>query len=286
LRGFLSDLERLEMLHEESKGWEQMGAAASSDPAAVRNQKLARFRASKAAKERLAILASKQSKRHGNDDDDDDDGDDDERESALLNIRCCCHVAIDSIRASEQELDMLLQIAKMRRADGSLPPAPTPSEDDPSQGLQMLSLVPDPRRAPPAAPPPGGLSALVSGSNGVVSSGVPSVLEGFRQTNPMSDATSRLSYATAMRQIHTGDIPGLYSFSVEEGLRREEAERAMAEAKRMDQMGERAEQRQRDKEEKAFGNDDEDEDERQKLMKQDEFRDWHKRGAGNRKNRS
>ena len=115
---------------------------------------------------------------------------------------------------------------------------------------------------------------------------MPSVVSGFQQTDPMRDPSSRLSYATAMRQIHTGVIPGLYTYTVEEGLRREEAERALAEAEKMDQMGKRAEERARLKAEREFGADEEDEDERQEQIKKDEWKDWHKRGAGNRKNRS
>ena len=89
-----------------------------------------------------------------------------------------------------------------------------------------------------------------------------------------------------MRQIHTGEIPGLYTYTVEEGLRMEEAERALEEAARLDQMSERAEARAAAKEARAEGNDEEDEEERQRLMKQDDFREMNKRGSGNRKNRS
>ena len=89
-----------------------------------------------------------------------------------------------------------------------------------------------------------------------------------------------------MRQLHTGVIPGLFTYTVEEGLRMEEAERAMGEAQRMTEMGERAEAREQAKIDRQYGNDEEDEEERQKLIKQDEFRDMHKRGAGNRKNRN
>ena len=89
-----------------------------------------------------------------------------------------------------------------------------------------------------------------------------------------------------MRQIHTGEIPGLYTYTVEEGLRQEEAERALGEAARMDAMGERAAAREQAKVDREYGNDEEDEEERQKLIKQDDWREMHKRGAGNRKNRS
>ena len=34
----------------------------------------------------------------------------------------------------------------------------------------------------------------------------------------VDDGRGRLSYATAMRQIHTGVIPGLYTYTVEEGM--------------------------------------------------------------------
>ena len=109
---------------------------------------------------------------------------------------------------------------------------------------------------------------------------------GLRTVDPNRDPSSRLSYATAMRQLHTGEIPGLYTYSVEEGLRYEEAERAMAEAQKMTAMGERAEARQQRKIDNEFGNDEEDEEERLKLIKQDEFRETNKRGWGNRKNRN
>lgn len=300
LRGFLSDLERLEMLHEECKGWETLGASASSDPARVRTQKLERHKASKIAKERLAFFAEKAAKQRtrgrgggGDDNDDDEDGEEDvERETVLLNLRCCCHVAIDSIRAAEMELDMLKQIAKMRRPDGSLPPPPTLAEENKAAGLQMFSLVNDPRIGLPPAPPGvmeslhGGPGAFGRDLRSLVDGSTPSVLEGFRQTDPGRDRHSRLSYASAMRQIHTGEIPGLYTLTVEEGMRDEEAKRALAEAKHLDEMGEREEARNKVKEERELGNDEEDEEERQKQIKKDDWKDTHKRGAGNRKNRS
>lgn len=272
LHGFVADQERLELLAPEARGWKEMGASASNDPAAVRDQKIARYKASKAAKQRMELLGeklAKAGKRAGDEeagDDDDEDVDELEREQLTLLLHSCVFTAIDSIRAAEQELDMLERIEKMRGPDGSLPPAPTVIEEDPSMGLQMLSLLPD-----------GGSGQLQSTSAGPL---------GLRIVDPTRDSSSRLSYATAMRQIHTGEIPGLFTFSVEEGLRQEEAERAMEEAARMQQMSERAEARREAKAMREEGDDEEDEEERQKLIKQDEYREMHKRGAGNRQNRS
>merc|ERR1719230_561281 len=99
--------------------------------------------------------------------------------------------------------------------------------------------------------------------------------------DPNRDPTSRLSYATAMRQLHTGVIPGLYTLSVEEGMRQEEAERAMAEAGRQQESSARAEARQA--EEDA---DPDSESARRKLIAQDAYRENHTRGAGNRYNRN
>ena len=69
-------------------------------------------------------------------------------------------------------------------------------------------------------------------------------------------------------------------------MRMEEAQRAMEEAARMDQMSQRAEARAEKKKANEYAADVEDEDGRQKLIKQDEYRDTVKRGSGNRKNRS
>ena len=102
----------------------------------------------------------------------------------------------------------------------------------------------------------------------------------------LRDPSSRLSYATAMHQLHTGEIPGLYTYEVEEGLRMEEAERALEDAAKMERMGKRAEDREQARLDRMHGNDEEDEEERAKLIKQDEFRDQVKRGSGNRKNRN
>ena len=60
----------------------------------------------------------------------------------------------------------------------------------------------------------------------------------------------------------------------------------MAEAARMDQMGSRAEAREAARVENQYGADEEDMEERAKLIKQDDFRENHTRGAGNRSNRS
>mmetsp|Transcript_25182 Transcript_25182/g.74816 ORF Transcript_25182/g.74816 Transcript_25182/m.74816 type:complete len:102 (-) Transcript_25182:324-629(-) len=97
-------------------------------------------------------------------------------------------------------------------------------------------------------------------------------------------AGGRLSYGAVMEQLHTGEVPGLHSLSVEEGMRREEAERAMAEAERLRQMGTREEAR-RAREEKGYDTEEEEE-ELRKARAKDDWRDSHTRGAGNRRNRS
>jgi len=57
LRGFVNDQERLELLAPEASGWQQtMGSGARADPAAVRTQKIARLKASKAAKQKLEAV--------------------------------------------------------------------------------------------------------------------------------------------------------------------------------------------------------------------------------------
>ena len=296
LRGFLADQERLELLAPEAKGWREMGSSASADPAAVRTGKIARMKAGKAAKQRMEVLAGKLKAKGrpgggaggggaGGGSDSDDAGDDDaasadvdelEREQLRLMLQVACHTGIDSIRAAEQEAEMLDQIEKVRRSDGSLPPKPTVEEEDPSQGLQFLSLLPQPG---------GGPGILGGNSVGGQPTGPIGPL-GLRTVDPWKDPSSRLSYATAMHQIHSGEIPGLYTFTVEEGLRMEEAERAMGEAQRMTEMGERAEAKVQAKLDRQEGNDEEDEEERLKLIKQDEFRETNRRGWGNRKNRS
>ena len=255
-----------------------MGGAAA-DPAEVRNQKIARMKANKAAKARLEIVEKKLALRRGvdeeRDDDDDEDGDELEREQAKINLQSAVHTALDSIRSGEQEADMLKQIAALRKPDGSLPPKPALEDEDPRFGLQMhdLSLVGG-GGGPAGGGRPGGMQSNLTGPLGL------------RTVDPTRDSSSRLSYATAMQQIHTGNIPGLFTYSVEEGLRHEEAERALGEAARMDAMSERAAARAAAKDERQLGNDEEDEEERLKLIKQDEFREMNKKGSGNRKNRS
>lgn len=106
-----------------------------------------------------------------------------------------------------------------------------------------------------------------------------------RTADPTKDPSSRLSYATAMRQIHTGEIPGLYTLSVEEGMRQEEAERAMQEARGIDERSAAKAERDRLAQEAEYAGE-EDAEERCRIMKQDDFRDTHKRGYGNRMNRS
>ena len=262
LRGFLADLERLEALAPEVRdGWEAAsggdGAAAAADAAKVREHKIARLKAGRAARQRMEELARRAS---ADPDGEGEEADELEREQVLLLVQCCCHTALDSIRAAEQELDMLQQIAKLRRPDGSLPPpeaggAETEAEQL-TRGLQMMTLMP--QALPQTA---------------------------ARAGNPNLDPSSRLSYATAMQQIHTGIIPGLYTYTVEEGLRQEEAERAMAEAARMQQMAERGDARRQKVVDDEEGGE-ESAEERARLMAQDEFRDNHTRGAGNRRNRN
>lgn len=231
-----------------------------SDQGAIRTQKIARMKASKAAKERLAILGAQMAKA----DDDEDDGRDElEREHVLLSLQCATHVALDSLRAVVQEMEMLEQIEKMRRPDGSLPPPPPKSdEDEAAQGLQMLTLMPE----------GGSVDTTATGLN---AGALRSVGGG-----------GRLSYATAMKQLHTGVIPGLYTYSVEEGLRQEEADRAMAEVAKQRQKDEQRDSTLRRKKEEEGGYSDEDDEELQKQRAKDDWRDTHTRGYGNRMNRN
>lgn len=109
-----------------------------------------------------------------------------------------------------------------------------------------------------------------------------------RMVDPWRDPSCRASYATAMQQIHTGEIPGLYTYTVEEWLRHEEAERALKEAQHMDDMGQRAAAKEAQKADREHeeGDGEEDEEERRKLIAQDDFREMCARGSGNRHNRS
>ena len=89
-----------------------------------------------------------------------------------------------------------------------------------------------------------------------------------------------------MKQLHTGVIPGLYTYSVEEGLRQEEADRAMAEVAKQRQKDEQRDSTLRRKKEEEGGYSDEDEEELQKQRAKDDWRDTHTRGYGNRMNRN
>lgn len=141
------------------------------------------------------------------------------------------------------------QIEKMKLPDGNLPAGEVSKADQSDGGgLKMITLMPQTIQ---------------------------------KMGDPRRDPKSRLSYATAMQQLHTGVIPGLYTLSVEEGMRDDEAQRALAEARRMEEASARAEARQIEEEE-----DEDNENARRKLIARDEYRENHTRGAGNRKNRS
>ena len=79
-----------------------------------------------------------------------------------------------------------------------------------------------------------------------------------------------------------------YTRTVEEWMRDEESVRAMAEAQKSQESSARAAARAAAKEEREHdeGDGEEDEEERRKLVQQDEYRDMHKRGSGNRYNRN
>ena len=68
----------------------------------------------------------------------------------------------------------------------------------------------------------------------------------------------------------------------------EEAERAMQEAAKMQEMSEREEAKRAAKVLREYdeGCGEEDAEERRKLIMMDEYREMHKRGSGNRKNRN
>ena len=105
LRGFLGDLERLEALPKVAKeSWEAFGTE-GIDAGSMRQQKIARMKASKAARERMEALAKQLGAK-----DEDEDTDELEREQVLLLIETCCHTALDSIRSADQELEMLQQV--------------------------------------------------------------------------------------------------------------------------------------------------------------------------------
>ena len=276
LRGFLDDLRRLEVLPKEvARSLEAAESTGSADLATLRDLKVARFKANKINKARMEVLAGRL-RRAGQTEEEEEDGEEIEREHMLLLIGCCTHTALDSIRAAEQEQEMLEQVAALRLPDGSVPRAP-PEPREAGGGLRVLSVMPQAGAAAgqPAMPQLGAAGGLARPGGG-------SVVGTWEETH------GRVSYANAMQQIHTGEIPGLYTYTVEEWLRQEEAERALKEAQGMDEMEQRAAAKELAKEEREYdiGDGEEDLEERRKLIAQDEFRDSCKRGSGNRHNRS
>eukprot|EP00962_Isochrysis_galbana_P056317 scaffold28233_cov112-Isochrysis_galbana.AAC.3 len=247
---FLEDIQARKALRGEAKaGWEEQCSDRLADPGAARTLKIARLKAAKRAKDSLAAMLARAAAAG-----DDGDGDDEtDRSVGLLSLELCAHTALDSLRSTAQEVEMLEMVAKMKQQNGGrMPPPPPPPPPAPNEvrgsGLQTLDL------------PAGSVIEMRAG------------------------VTGRLSYGAVMDQLHTGIVPGLHSLSVEEGMRREEAERALAEAEKLRQMGTRDEERRR-REEKGYDSEEEAE-ELRKARAKDEYRDNHTRGAGNRKNRS
>ena len=106
-----------------------------------------------------------------------------------------------------------------------------------------------------------------------------------RYADPRRDPASRLSYETAMQQLHAGVTPGIYTLSVEEGMRQEEAERALAEAQRSQESSARAAEKAAAKQEREEAGE-EDAEELYKTRAMDDYKDTHTKGAGNRYNRT
>mmetsp|Transcript_24718 Transcript_24718/g.73926 ORF Transcript_24718/g.73926 Transcript_24718/m.73926 type:complete len:371 (+) Transcript_24718:1-1113(+) len=254
LEAFLRDLEARRALRAEARaGWEEACADRPLDAAASRTLKVSRLRAASRAKKALEALEARARGAAAAASADRDDGDEEAgREAALVSLEACSHAALDSLRGVAQEQELLEAVAAARRENGGSLPAPPPppprAENETLPGLQQLSLA------------PGSRIEMRAGAGG------------------------RLSYGAVMEQLHTGEVPGLHSLSVEEGMRREEAERAMAEAERLRQMGTREEAR-RAREEKGYDTEEEEE-ELRKARAKDDWRDSHTRGAGNRRNRS
>ena len=219
----------------------------------------------------MEVLAGRL-RRAGQTEEEEEDGEEIEREHMLLLLGCCTHTALDSIRAAEQELDMLKQVAELRLPDGSVPRAP-PEPREAGGGLRVLSVVPQAGSPQAPAMPQVGAGGRAQAGNVV---------------GTWEEKHGRVSYANAMQQIHTGEIPGLYTYTVEEWLRQEEAERALKEAQGMDEMGQRSAAKELAKEEREYdiGDGEEDMEDRRKLIAQDDFRETTTRGSGNRNNRS
>ena len=141
LRGFLDDLRRLEVLPKEvARSLEAAESTGSADLATLRDLKVARFKANKINKARMEVLAGRL-RRAGQTEEEEEDGEEIEREHMLLLIGCCTHTALDSIRAAEQEQEMLEQVAALRLPDGSVPRAP-PEPRAPSPAAQPRAAAP------------------------------------------------------------------------------------------------------------------------------------------------
>ena len=275
LRGFLDDLMRLEVLPREvARSLQAAESTGPADLATLRDLKVARFKANKINKARMEVLAGRL-RRAGQTEEEEEDGEEIEREHMLLLVGCCTHTALDSIRAAEQELDMLKQVAELRLPDGTVPRAP-PEPREAGGGLRVLSVMPQ------AGGAAGGVAMPQVGAGGRAQAGAGNVVGTWEEKH------GRVSYANAMQQIHTGEIPGLYTYTIEEWLRQEEAERALKEAQGMDEMGQRSAAKELAKEEREYdiGDGEEDLEDRRKLIAQDDFRETCKRGSGNRHNRS
>jgi len=284
LKGFLAGLSRLEALTPEVRaGWQLASSGEAADAATTRTQKIARVKAQKAAQAQLKLIGEKLEKADAADDDA-EHAEELQREHMLLLLETCALTALDSIRGLTQELDMLRQIAAMRRPDGSLPFTPGAAVEEEGDSRSRFHMI----TVPPGGGPQSGAGPSGAGGSGVVRElPMPSVGTSAEMlSNRLMDASSRLSYQTAMRQIHTGEIPGLYSYSVEEGLRQEEAERALEAAQKQEESSRRAEAKEKQRKDAEEKGGEENAEELRRLRLKDDWKDTHTRGYGNRKNRS
>ncbi|KAH3732782.1 PP2A regulatory subunit TAP46 [Pelomyxa schiedti] len=134
MSSFLEDVERLKLVHPDDLF--SVRTESPADPSAARAMKLAQYAREKQAKQALQqqVVASDLARKRNEDPEEAD------REQLLCHLRLSAIQCCQQLKMTQQELDMLEQIEKMK-ATGRMPTAPPRPPPPPQQPITILPVA-------------------------------------------------------------------------------------------------------------------------------------------------
>jgi len=141
LQSFLLQCENLKLVHKEDLSAVQREKNVRLDPKQKRDEKISRAKRDKEAKSKLEELAHRRKVR--NTDEDEDEDEEHIRDARLVQLEIAVRKTLEELDSTDQEIDMLEQMEKLKIQNGGKIPAP--KQDIQKPAFKNFILMPSNR---------------------------------------------------------------------------------------------------------------------------------------------